>query len=159
MTSLVPGDVDDCSTSSPFLYLLLASLGPGLSTEPAVIQCVQQLGLLGEIQELSRAVSAGGVRVRDYGLIRNDFDDNLHPFTPEEIWVFDLAIDLVAMLGCVDGLPDRSLALFKNNVRTLDDEVTSHTWKKHLKKAGAGPERFRDLRARVPRHAPHAARW
>src|ERR1700683_376786 len=137
MTSLVPGDVDDCSTSSPFLFLLLATLGPGLSTEPAVVGYVQQLGLLGEIQELSRAVSAGGVRVRDYGLIRNDFDDNLHPFTPEEIWAFDLAIDLVAMLGCIDGLSDRSLAQFKSNVRTLDDEVVSHTWKKQLKKAGA----------------------
>jgi hypothetical protein len=155
MSWLVPDDVDDCSTSSPFLYLTLATLGPGLSTEPAVRQYVEAMGLRSDLQKLAQAVSAGGVRVRDYGLIRNDFDDNLHPFTPEEIWVFDLAIDVIAMLGCADGLPDRSLALFKSNLRNLDEEVTSRTWKHQLKKAGNGPAQFHELRAKIPRHTPH----
>jgi hypothetical protein len=159
MSWLVPDDVDDCMTSSPFLFLALATLGPGLSTETAVREYVQELGLRSVVQELSRAVSAAGVRARDSGLLRSEFDDNLKVFAPEEIWLFNLAFDVIAMLGCIDGLSDRSLAQFKSNLRSLDDEATSHTWKKQLKKAGDGPGQFRELRARIPHHTPHPSRY
>lgn len=157
---LVPADADDCGTSAPFLYLIMMSLGPGLSTEKAVLSYVHGYPEFHrQIQQLSLAVSAAGVRVRDFGLLKNDFDDNLKPYSPEEIWIFDLAVDVIAMLGCVDGLSNSSLARFKQNVRSLDGEVTAHAWKHGLKKAGAGPAQFQELRARVPRHQPNPARY
>ena len=33
-SGLVSDGVDDCSSSAPFLYMLLSALGPGLSPEP-----------------------------------------------------------------------------------------------------------------------------
>jgi hypothetical protein len=158
-TALLPGGVDNCSTSAPFLYLTLTTFGSVLSLEPAVQDDIRrQQGMHQKIRELCTAVSEAGVRVRDAGLIKDDFDDNLKVYTPEEIWTFDLAIDVIAMLGTLDGLPGDSRARIASNLRSLDQSVTEHTWKKELKKAGDGPARFRELRASVPRHAPHPGR-
>lgn len=159
VSSMVPGGTDDCSTSSPFLYLLLAALGPGLSGEPAVQKYLRDQEVLHQtVRALAAAVSEAGVRVRDAGLLRDDLDMNLKVYSAEEIWLFDLAIDVVAMMGALDGLPGQTVARTASNLRSLDQEVTSHTWKKGLKQAGAGPERFRELRARVPRHHPRPSR-
>jgi hypothetical protein len=101
-------------TSSPFLSLIMSTLGPGLSTEPAVREYVDAYPEFHQkIRELSQAVSAAGVRVRDFGLLRSEFDGNLRVFAPEEIWMFDLAVDVIAMLGCVQGLSNASLAQFR----------------------------------------------
>ncbi len=156
---LVPDDVDDCATSSPFLYLTLSVLGPGLSLEPAVQEYARRRpGLVQQIKAVSAAVSAAGVRVRDAGLLRDSFDENLKVYTPEEIWTFDLAIDVIAMLGTLDGLSSRARAMVIEGLRSLDDSGASHTWKKELKRAGEGPEAFRELRADVPRHTPSPRR-
>jgi hypothetical protein len=158
-TGLVPAGTDDCSTSSPFLYLTLASLGPGLSLEPAVREFAQrEPELHQQIRALSTAVSAAGVRVRDSGLLRDDFDDRLRPFTPEEIWLFDLAVDVIAMLGSLEDLPPKARAQVTNNLRSLDQSVHSHGWRKGVRQAGEGPAAFRALRARVTHHQPHPAR-
>jgi hypothetical protein len=157
---LVPDDVDDCMTSSPFLFLIMSTLGPGLSTEPAVLAYVNAYPEFHQkIRELSAAVSAAGVRVRDFGLLRSQFDGNLRVFAPEEIWMFDLAVDVIAMLGCVQGLSNASLAQFRDNMRTLDEDVASHAWRKSLSQAGNGLPQFHDLRASVPRHAPNPQRY
>ncbi len=158
--ALVPAGVDDCNTSAPFLYLMMTTFAPGLSGEKAVLSYVHQdPEFHRQIQQLTTAVSAAGVRVRDSGLLKSDFDENLKVYSPEEIWIFDLAVDVIAMLGCVDGLSDSSLARFKSNLRSLDAEVTAHAWKHGLKKAGTGPAQFQQLRARVPHHRPNPARY
>lgn len=152
---LVPDDVDDCWSSAPFIYLMLSVLGSGLSSEPAVQGYAgSEPGLREQIRTLSAAVSEAGVRVRDAGLLKGAFDQNLRVYTPAEIWTFDLAVDVIAMLGALEGLPASKRATVAGNVRSLDRDVHSHSWKKELKKAGAGPEGFRELRAKVPRHAP-----
>lgn len=157
--SLVPANADDCMTSAPFLFLTLSTLGPALSIEPAVQEYTRhQPGLHAKIRALSTAVSAAGVRVRDDGLLKDDFDDNLKVYTPEEIWLFDLAIDVIAMLGTLGGLPKAKHAQVASNLRSLDQSVDTHTWKKELKKAGAGPAEFRELRAGLPRHTPSPGR-
>jgi hypothetical protein len=150
--ALVPDDVDDCSSSSPFVYLMLASLGL-LSTEPVVQEYTSASGLHGQIRALSTAVSAAGVRVRDGGLLKDSFDQNLDVYTPAEIWTFDLAADVIAMLGAVTGLPGKTRAQIADNIKSLDWNEHRHTWKKDLKKAGEGVGEFRALRAGVPRHA------
>jgi hypothetical protein len=148
---LVPAEADDCSSSAPFLYLMLAVLGPLFSYEPAVQEYVhRQPGLRQQIRDLAMAVSAAGVRVRDDGLLKDDFDMNLRVYTPEEIWTFDLAIDVIAVLGAVDGLPGSTRAKTASDLRSLEQEAHSHTWKKDLRKAGTGPEAFQGLRGRIP---------
>jgi hypothetical protein len=100
-------------------------------------------------------VSAAGVRVRDAGLVKDSFTENFKPYTPEEIWAFDLAVDVVAMLGSLDGLTGQAKAELAGGLRLLDRDVHSHHWKKEVSQAGQGPEAFRALRAQVPRHIPH----
>jgi hypothetical protein len=39
------------------------------------------------------------VRVRDARLLKDSFDDNLKVYEPAEIWLADLAIDVIAMLA------------------------------------------------------------
>ncbi len=156
----MPEGTDGCSTSAPFIYLIMACLGSSLNTEQAVLAYVGSYpDFHAHIRELSRAVSNAGVRVRDEGQLRSDFDDSLRIYSPDEIWLFDLAVDVIAMLGSIDGLSNESLARYKSDVRTLDDEVHTHTWKKGVKKAGAGPVQFQDLRHRVPRHVVNPMRY
>ena len=158
-TALVPSGVDDCSTSAPFLYLTIGTFDAVLSSEPVVQEYIgRHAGLHQKIRELTTAVSQAGGRVRDAGLLKDDFDDNLKVYTPEEIWTFDLAIDIIAMYSILDGLPGDSRARLASNLRSLDQSVTEHTWKKELKKAGDGPATFDELRASVPRHVPHPGR-
>jgi len=151
---LVPEDTDDCMSSAPFLFLTLSTLGPLLSTEPVVQQHMRrQPRLLAQIRALSTAVSAAGVRVRDAGLLKDDFDDNLAVYTPEEIATFDLAFDVIAMIGALDGLPSQARAKAASDLRSLDGNARHHAWKHAMKKAGDGPAAFRELRATVP-HRP-----
>jgi len=149
---LVPPGTDDCGTSAPFLYLTLAALGSGLSYEPVVREYARtNPGQAARIRALSTAVSAAGVRVRDAGLLKDSFDENLRVYTAEEIWTFELAIDVIAMLGALDGLPGQARARAAEDVRTLDETAHGHTWRKGLKQAGTGPAEFQQLRAEIPR--------
>ena len=149
---LVPAGTDDCSTSAPFLYLTLAALGSGLSYEPVVREYARaNPAQATRIRALSTAVSAAGVRVRDAGLLKDSFDEHLGVYTAEEIWTFELAIDVIAMLGALDGLPGQARARAAENVRTLNETAHGHTWRKGLKQAGTGPAEFQPLRAEIPR--------
>lgn len=79
--------------------------------------------------------------------------ERLKIYTPEEIWTFDLAIDVVRMLCELDGLTKETRARIGDSVGLIDQERVSHLWHKGLKKAGDGPEEFRELRYRVIRHS------
>jgi hypothetical protein len=152
-SGLVPREVDVQSVA-PFIYLTLATLGPGLAREHAVEAYLSaEPGLRQKIRQVSTAVGAAGVRVRDAGLLKDSFDQNLRVYTPEEIWTFDLAIDVIAMLGTLDGLPGGTRASIVDTLHLLSQSAHSHTWKKDVKNAGQGPEAFRELRAQVPRRA------
>jgi hypothetical protein len=154
-SGLVPDGVDDCSSSAPFLYMLLSALGPGLSPERAVQDYLHQEPAFRQaVRALATAVSQAGVRVRDAGLLRGDSGDRLKVFIPEEIWTFDLAVDVVRMLCELDGLTEETRARISENVGLVDQERVSHLWRKGLKKAGDGPDEFRELRYRVIRHSP-----
>jgi hypothetical protein len=156
---LVPGsDLADDFSVAPFVGLILASFRQ-LSTEPSVQDYVgQEPGLRLAIRSVTAAVTAAGTRVRDAGELHGGFDDSLKPYTPAEIWVFDLATDVIALLGSAEGLPGGTRAMIASNLGSLDRDVSSHRWKKDLKDADLGPEAFRELRARVPRHTPKPER-
>ena len=86
----------------------------------------------------------------DAGLLKDSFDESLQVYAPEEIWAFDLAFDVIAMLSAIEGLRGGTRASLVDSLRSLDRTAGLHTFKKDLKKAGSGPEALRDLRSRVP---------
>jgi hypothetical protein len=152
-SGLVPSsDLADDFSVAPFVGLILAAFRH-LSGEPSVQRYVEQEpGLRLAIRSLTAAVTAAGVRVRDAGELHGSLDDRLKPYTPAEIWVFDLATDVIALLGSAPGLSGGTRAMMASNLGSLDREASSHRWKKDLKIADPGPEAFRELRARIPRH-------
>jgi hypothetical protein len=98
------------------------------------------------------------VRVRDARLLKDSFDDNLKVYEPAEIWLADLAIDVIAMLGALPGLPGQTRALAVEDLRCLDRSVQATCGRRGLKQAGEGQEAFRRLGGGIPRHVLDAAR-
>ena len=102
------------------------------------------------IRALAAAVAKAGNRVRDSGRISIQAED-LRLYTPEEIWLVDLAIDVVAMLATGGGIkPDnRNMVLYY--LRCIGKHADGRHWEHQVRKAADGPAAFHDLRARVPR--------
>ena len=151
---LVPYGLD-YEVVAPFIYLTLATLAL-LGGDPVVLQYASaEPSAHSAIRELSRAVAGAGVRVRDSGRVRDEFEEHMRLFTADEFWIFDLAIDVIAMLGTLGGLRPGTHALVLRDLRSLDEHVHSHHWKREVHKAGDGPAAFRELRAHVPHHKPH----
>jgi hypothetical protein len=149
--TLVPEGVDACRAAASFVSLTMSSLIL-LGLQPAVKDCMQrEPGLLRQVQALSRAVSAAGVRVRDAGLLKDMFDSNLAVYTPEEIWTFDLAFDVIALLGALDGLTGEVHANMVTNLHSLDRYAHNDAWRNAMQKAGEGPVAWHEFRARIPR--------
>lgn len=154
---LVPAGTDDVAVA-PFIYLTLSTLGL-LSFESVVQQYASaEPAAHRAIRALSSAVSAAGTRVRDTGRMHDEFDQRLGLYTADEIWMFDLAVDVIAMFATIGGLTPGTRALVVSDLRSLDDDVHSHHWQKEVRRAGAGPAEFGELRAHVPRHKPHPGR-
>jgi hypothetical protein len=151
--SIVPDDIDNVAVA-PFIYLMLAILKL-LARDPAVRQYASAVPEgASSIRALTAAAAAAGTRVRDTGRMRGSFDEHIGLFTPEEIWVFDLAFDVIAMFASLGGLEHGTRAMVIDDVKSLDRNV-SHHWKKEVRKAEPGPVAFQALRAHVPHHKPH----
>jgi hypothetical protein len=154
---LVPFGLD--TTGIPeFIRLTLSLLG-SLANDDVVQQYIAaEPQALGAIRALSTAVAAAGGRIRDSGRMHGSFDDNLRLYTADEIWMIDLAIDVMAMLETLGGLAPDTRAPIIRHLGSLDDEVRTLHWKWEVHKAAAGPAEFRELRAHVPHHKPHRER-
>jgi hypothetical protein len=153
---MVPDGLDD-NVIAPFLYLTISTLGL-LSYDPVVRQYLAAEPKSHQsIRELSRAVAAAGVRVRDSGRRLEEFEEHLHKFTPEEFWVFNLAIDIIAMFCGTPGLEPGTHAQIRSDMQSLDEYPRGHHWKSQVRKAGDGPVQFRELRGHIPTHKPR--RW
>lgn len=151
---LVPSGLD-YSVTPPFIELTMSTLGL-LSYDPVVKQYVQaQPGAHQAIRELSTAVAAAGVRVRDSGRRLEEFEEHIHKFTAEELWTVNLAIDVIAMFCGGGGMEPSNHALVRSDLQTLDSFAHAHHWKSQVRKAGDGPPQFRELRAHIPYHKPH----
>jgi hypothetical protein len=162
--SLIPSEIYLADrfegTDVPFLDLLLVQLGYGptygLSAEQAVRDFVHgQPGMYEQIREVGTAVYRAGARARNHGLLRSSLDDSLHPYSADEIWCMDLAIDVLAMLAVVPGLSVRARFSALDALRDIYMTSTGHTWHKQVTHAAAGPHEFKELRARVPVRPKH----
>ena len=149
-SGLVPHGMN-FGASAPFVYETLFGLLV-LQDQPPV----EQYGRANPdarraILALSRAVGQAGIRVRDSGYGAKEFlHGDLRLYTAEEIWMFDLAIDVLAMLTVGGGLHEGTLAIARDHLKGADEQTKDRRWRHEVHKAGDGPAEFRELRAHVP---------
>jgi hypothetical protein len=163
--SLVPHDFV-MGTDVPFIDLLLVSLGHGpscgLSHEPAVRDFVRsQPGLYEAIRALGAVVAGAGVRVRDSGQLRDSFDCHITYYTSDELWCFDMATDVLAMLAVLPGVSGSARFSALDAVRDVSQYLSGHWFHKHVQHAVDAPRDFGALRSwapartgRLPRSGP-----
>ena len=144
----MPAGTDLIPTAAGFLRGFL-QMFEGVGTSPTVAECMRrEPRLLEQVRALATAVSAASVRVRDAGL-EESARTSLAVYAPEEIWIFDLAFDVLAQLGALDGLTGEMRASIAQSVRQLNEDSLQKIWQKGMKKAGGGPVTWRELRART----------
>jgi hypothetical protein len=119
-----------------------------LSTDGAARRALGRPGFIEPARCLTAAVEAAGERAADAGLREITIDPKA--YTPEELWTFHLARDLIAEIAAVDGVDRESARLAKQTVADTDD-AWGRAFKKAEKKLGAEPESLREFRAQIPR--------
>jgi hypothetical protein len=149
---LVPTGLNYGATA-PIIYLTLSALAT-MGGESSVEQYISaQPAAHQAILALSRAVARAGIRMAESDP-KAVIDDHLRLFSAEEIWMVDLAIDVVAMLGTGGSLHGDTRVRVLDKLKELDRHVDSHQWRKLVHKAGAGPAEFQQLRTHIPPHKP-----
>jgi hypothetical protein len=149
---MVPPHLDFGATS-PFIERPLFALLL-LNDEPSVQQYLRaNLDAQKALLELTGAIGQVALRVRDAHGPKIVIDEHIKYYSAQEIWMFDLAIDVVAMLVTSGAtVSDRDLIL--SDLRSADKHAGSRPWRHQVHKAGAGPAQFRQLRELIPHHQP-----
>ncbi len=149
-TDLVPLRLDYGATA-PFIYETITAL-QYLNEEGPVRQFVKaEPEALKAVRALCTEIVRAGVRVRDGGKAKT-LDEHLRFFTAEEIWMVDLAADVVAMFVYGGGIRPETQTRAHISLKSIDEHAHGMHWKHEVHKAGAGPVEFRDLRAHIPHH-------
>jgi hypothetical protein len=151
-SDLVPLHLDYGATA-PFIYETITAF-QYLNEEPPVRQFARaEPEAVQAIRALCTAVTNAGIRVRDGGKAKI-LDEHLSFFTAEEIWMIDLAVDVVAMFAYGGGLRSETQLRVHTSLRSVDKHRRDRHWKREVHKAGTGPDAFRELRAQFPHHEP-----
>jgi hypothetical protein len=152
---LVPRHLNYGDVTTPFIYNTVSAL-QWISDDPTVEQYVSSHPEDHRaILALSRSITEVGLRVRAAHKDAKAYDEHLRQFTAEEIWMVDLAADVVAMFAGGGGLRSDTRASVFDRLKRVDEHSRSHHWKAQVRKAGEGPAEFRQLRASIPHHEPH----
>jgi hypothetical protein len=110
-------------------------------------------GRIDSIRALAVAVQTAGQRLQDANVADDDVVQRGEKiYTPDELWTFDLFVDLLAWLESIGGIERDTRTSLRETV-SLHDDLWRARSRKPLKKAGDGPEAFRALREAVP-HRP-----
>jgi hypothetical protein len=151
---LLPRHLNYGDVTIPFLYNTLSAM-QWMSDESSVQQYLRAYPQAHRaIIALSRAITDVGLRIRRASRDRDIYDEHLGHFTADEIWMFDLAIDVVAMFATGGGLHQETSRSVQDKLREADEHVHSHHWQREVRKAGAGPAQYHELRALIPHHKP-----
>jgi hypothetical protein len=149
---LTPAGLDYDAVTIPFIDRTISVLNR-LNDEPAVRQYARaHPDACRAIVALSQAVFDTGIRAQRNG---HDQDEHLRHFTAGEIWMVDLAVDVVTMFLDNGGLR-RGGDGIASDLRRAEQHghMDGRHWKKQVQNAGDGPEGFRGLRGRVPGRQP-----
>ncbi|MHB8466855.1 MAG: hypothetical protein ACYDH6_17575 [Acidimicrobiales bacterium] len=135
------------SDAPPPADKLLRAIG-GLIDEPAVQRVVEKEGLADGTHALTSAIIAAGQRVTDAGLVLDRWVD-IKIYEPAEIWTFNLAADVIALLVAVDNLSKVKRTAVRDVLVSIDAGLGTHWCRSTIGNAAPGPEEFRQLRETV----------
>lgn len=125
-----------------------------LAIDPRVYQEFTNPAFLAEVRHLISVVQAAGERAADNGL--RSWPNWLKDYTVEDMWCFQLGLDLMMWLATLDGVSNEYRRLTLENVENYDWDGDRHV-RKALEKYGDGPAELQGLRARIP-HTPSASK-
>ena len=149
---LTPAGLDYDAVTIPFIDRTISVLNR-LNDEPVVRRYARaHPDACRAIVALSQAVFDIGIRAQRNG---HDWDEHLRHFTAGEIWMVDLAVDVVTMFLDNGGLRGDGDGI-ASDLRRAEQHghMDGRHWRKQVQDAGDGPEGFRGLRGRVPRRQP-----
>lgn len=141
----------DAGASLPNLVRVILKTLSTLGEESAVQRALEKSGLTGVVDSLNPAAIAAGCRVRDAGLIVEGVGTDIHAFQPAELWTFNLAADLIAVMVAADNLSKVKRVSFAETLRGIDASLSSHWAKSMIGNAAPGPDELRACREAVPR--------
>lgn len=125
-----------------------------LISEPAAQRVVDAQGLADPVTSLSDAIVAAGQRVRDDGLVLSERAVDLKIYEPAEVWTFNLAADLIAVLVVAPNLPKAKRVAVRDVLMRLDAGLGTHWARSTIGNAAPGPEPLQGLRAALPHRKP-----
>ena len=137
----------------PVNQILLAL--DALRDQPAVARFIEKQDLGGGADVVAAAVEAAGWRIVDSGVGVGSTVD-IKAYTPVDLWTFNLAADLVAMLDAVDNLSKVTRAEVRAVLAGIDAVLFSPWSMSTTARGRPGPDELQPLRAAVPRrHRAH----
>jgi len=125
-----------------------------LISEPAAQRVVEAQGLSDSVALLSDAVVGAGQRVRDGGLVLSERAVDIKIYQPAEVWTFNLAADLIAVLVVVPNLPKAKRVAVRDVLMRLDAGLGTHWCRSTIGNAAPGPEPLQGLREVLPHRKP-----
>jgi hypothetical protein len=139
----------------PHLIAMITVTLPLLEREPAIDQKLAGAPAdHGAILVLTAAIADLGARIRDTYPDLDVRASGLRYLSAGDIWMLDLALDLMYMLaGELAGQDAQWLddpGLLDLNLRHIDKATHDRRWKRALRQAVPGPAQFRQLRTHVP---------
>jgi hypothetical protein len=117
-----------------------------LLAEPAARRAAE--GFAAHVPALNDAVVAAGRRVLDAGLVVDAGRVDLKVYEPAELWAFDLATDVVAVLAAAPNLAKAKRTAVHGELRILDAGLGAHGSRSMIGNAKPGPA-LAPLRAAV----------
>ncbi|MFN8038534.1 MAG: hypothetical protein U0Q07_04905 [Acidimicrobiales bacterium] len=118
--------------------------------EPAVERLIADQDLAGPLAEVLDAVADAAHRVLDAGFVLDERRVDLRVYTPEEMWTFNLAADLAALLVAAPQLAREKRRAARDLFVPIDAALGAPRSRSAIGNAHDGPEALRELRAAVP---------
>jgi hypothetical protein len=129
---------------------LLRTIGMLLS-EPAAARVVTGSDLTEGVSALLDAVVTAGQRVQDEGLTPAGTVVDLKIYRPVELWIFNLAADVLALLATAPNVPKVKRAAVNPFRQSLDAGLGSHSSRSTIGNVRPAPPEFEALRAAIPK--------
>ncbi len=125
-------------------------IAAAMKEEPAAARVVETRGIATSMASVLEAVEAAAQRVLDGGLVLDERRIDVKVYTPDELWTFDLAADVMALLVAAPNLPKATRAATRDLLVVVDAGLGTHWCRSMIGNAGAGSEQLRALRDTIP---------
>jgi hypothetical protein len=121
-----------------------------LVDEPATERVMDKQNLAGYPEILGAAVVAARARVDRTGLAADAGGDQLRIYQPVDMFMFNLAADLLCLLVEADNIPRTKRMAGRDLMKIVDANLGTH-WAKSTIGQGPIPDGLQPIRAAIPR--------